>query len=279
MEPQGPNLPSAWPKTRPLGVSVSIMLEGWTEDAAPGIGPMGNPLRAGVFDTQAKSWAEYGAQTGAWRLLDVLEDTKTQAVFYVSGVLAERHPDLMRAIVKAGHLVAAHSWSQHIIPAYQSREEEHADLKRCIQALQASTGSRPEGWISPRATPSQNTPELLALEGFSWIADAFDRDLPYPIETKSGPLTAIPFTMEVNDFPLCIRYGHSPEAFVRTLQAILGGWSEIRSPFACIDLTAHAHVFGRPAGAIAFKQAIRLAQESAVSWMTTHAELSRLFRG
>lgn len=277
MKPQGPSLPPDWPKARPLGVSVSIMLEGWTDDAAPGIGPMGNPLRAGVFDTQAKSWAEYGARTGAWRLLDVLEDTKTQAVFYVSGVLAERHPELMQAIVKAGHPMAAHSWSQHIIPAYQTREEEHADLKRCIRALQTSSGRHPQGWISPRATPSLNTPELLALEGFSWIADAFDRDLPYRIDTEAGPLTAIPFTMEVNDFPLCIRYGHSPDAFVRTLQALLDGWSDIRSPFACIDLTAHAHVFGRPAGAIAFKQAIQQAQESAVTWMTTHAELSRLF--
>jgi peptidoglycan/xylan/chitin deacetylase (PgdA/CDA1 family) len=269
-------LPHNWPKERPVGVSVSVMLEGWTDDAAPGIGPMGNPLRAGVFDTQAKSWAEYGARTGAWRLLDVLEDTRTKAVFYVSGVLAERHPDLMQAIVNAGHPVAAHSWSQHIIPAYQSREQEHADLKRCIQALQSSSGHRPAGWISPRATPSLNTPELLALEGFSWFADAFDRDLPYRVDTAAGPITAIPFTMEVNDFPLCIRYGHSPDAFVQTLQSMLDGWSEIRSPFACLDLTAHAHVFGRPAGAIAFKQAIRLAQANAAAWLTTHAELSAM---
>lgn len=267
-------LPSGWPKNRPLGVSVSVMLEGWTDDAAPGIGPMGNPLRAGVFDTQAKSWAEYGARTGAWRLLDVLEDTGTKAVFYVSGILAERHPDLIRAIAQAGHPVAAHAWSQHIIPAYQTRDEEHADLRRCIQVLQSTSGSRPQGWISPRATPSLDTAELLALEGFSWFADAFDRDLPYRMETAAGPITAIPFTMEVNDFPLCIRYGHAPDAFVRTLQSILDGWSEIRSPSACLDLTAHAHVFGRPAGAIAFKQAIQLAQANAAVWMTTHAELS-----
>lgn len=269
--------PSDWPKNRPLGLSVSVMLEGWTDDAAPGIGPMGNPLRAGVFDTQAKSWAEYGARTGAWRLLDVLEDTGTKAVFYVSGVLAERHPDLIRAIAQAGHPVAAHAWSQHIIPAYQTRDEEHADLRRCTQILQTTSGSRPQGWISPRATPSLDTAELLALEGFSWFADAFDRDLPYRLDTAAGPITAIPFTMEVNDFPLCIRYGHSPDAFVRTLQAMLDGWCDIRSPSACLDLTAHAHVFGRPAGAIAFKQAIRLAQTNAAAWMTTHAELSRMY--
>lgn len=272
--PQGS--PQEWPQARPIALSVSIMLEGWTDDAAPGIGPMGNPLKAGVYDTQAKSWAEYGAKTGADRLLDVLADTGTRAVFYVSGILAERNPDLMRRIVGQGHVVAAHAWSQHIIPAYQSRDEEAADLKRCIAVLAQTTGTRPAGWISPRATPSLQTPELLAREGFTWIADVFDRDLPHTLRTAGGDIVGMPFTMEVNDFPLCIRYGQEPRAFVRTLQNILQGWSEIRSPRACLDLTAHAHVFGRPAGAMAFKAAIKMARDNPLCWMTHHAEVARL---
>jgi peptidoglycan/xylan/chitin deacetylase (PgdA/CDA1 family) len=268
--------PNGWPDNRPLALCVSVMLEGWTDDAAPGIGPMGNPLRAGVYDTQAKSWAEYGAKTGAWRLLEVLAEAKTRAVFYVSGILAERHPELMRAIVKQGHGIAAHAWSQHIIPAYQTRDEELADLKRCITALKTSSGMRPKGWISPRATPSLNTPALLAQEKLTWFADVFDRDLPYSLPTEAGPITAIPFTMEVNDFPLLVRYGNEPDAFVRTLKAILDGWSDIGSPPACLDITAHAHVFGRPAGAMAFKSALRLAQQSPLGWMTHHAEIAEL---
>jgi peptidoglycan/xylan/chitin deacetylase (PgdA/CDA1 family) len=271
-------VPAGWPDARPIALSVSIMLEGWTDDAAPGIGPMGNPLRAGVYDTQAKSWAEYGAKTGAWRLLDVLADTDTKAVFYVSGVLAERNPELMKAIVAQGHVMAAHAWSQHIIPAYQSADEERADLKRCLSVLEATSGMRPQGWISPRATPSLNTPEILAAEGMRWIADAFDRDLPYVVKTEKGDIVAIPFTMEVNDFPLCIRYGNEPEMFVRVLKAMLAGWSQIRSPFACLDLTAHAHVFGRPAGAMAFKEAINLGKQSKLTWMTQHAHLADLAR-
>ena len=277
MKVQQDTLPRGWPAGRPIALSISVMLEGWTDDAAPGIGPMGNPLRAGVYDTQAKSWAEYGAQTGAWRLLDVLNDTNCKAVFYVSGVLADRFPDLMRAITAQGHTIAAHAWSQHIIPAYQTRDEELADLKRCISALEAASGMRPLGWISPRATPSLNTPELLAQEGMSWFADAFDRDLPYAVETKQGSITAIPFTMEVNDFPLSIRYGNEPDAFVRTLKSILDGWSDIGNPAACLDLTAHAHVFGRPAGAMAVKSAIKLLQRNALAWMTHHAEIAQLY--
>lgn len=270
-------LPDVWPTSRPIALSISVMLEGWTDDAAPGIGPMGNPLRAGVYDTQAKSWAEYGERAGAWRLLDVLHDVGVKAVFYVSGVLADRNAELMRAIAGAGHEVAAHAWSQHIIPACQSREEEHADLKRCIAALEATTGQRPRGWISPRATPSLATPELLAIERMTWLADAFDQDLPYAVETPAGVVTAVPFTTEVNDFPLCIRYGQPPSAFVNALGSLLEGWAELGNSPACLDLTAHAHVFGRPSGAIAFKQAINMGQAHARAWMTNHAELADAF--
>ena len=32
--------PAGWPEGTPLAVSVNVMLEGWTDDSAPGIGPM-----------------------------------------------------------------------------------------------------------------------------------------------------------------------------------------------------------------------------------------------
>ena len=51
--------------------------------------------------------------------------------------------------------------------------------------------------------------------------------------------------------PLYVRYGNEPEAFTRTLARIVEGWDRLGSPFACLDITVHAHVFGRPYGAIA----------------------------
>src|SRR5258708_38587992 len=100
-------LPAGWPADKPLALSVSVMLEGWTDDAAPGIGPMGNPLKAGVLDLQARSWAEYGPQTGAWRILDLPAAAQDSAVWYVSGIVAARYPRLVRAISERGHSPAA----------------------------------------------------------------------------------------------------------------------------------------------------------------------------
>ena len=272
-----PTLPRNWPAERQIALSVSVMLEGWTDDSAPGIGPMGNPLKAGVLDLQGQSWAAYGAEVGAWRLLDTLAAAGVKAVFYVSGILAERYPPLMKAIIAAGHDIAAHSWGQNIVPAYQTREEEKTDLLRCLKAIELSSGQRPRGWISPRCTPSQNTSELLAEAGFAWHGDIFNSDLPYLLKTSAGSLMAVPFTMEVNDMPLYIRYGNEPEAFTRVLQRVLENVDSIsRKPF-CLDLTVHAHVFGRPFGAIEFAKSLELAKRHAATWLTDHSTLASQF--
>jgi hypothetical protein len=270
-------IPKGWPAARPLAVSVNVMLEGWAAPDAPGIGPMGNVLRAGTIDLQGRSWAEYGAKVGAWRLLDLLDQQATKAMFYTSGVVAEQYPALPAAIAARGHTVAAHGWSQGTLPSYLNAEQEAADIARCAAIIQATAGVAPTGWLSPRCTPSERTSALLAERGFRFHAEMFDSDLPYRIETEAGPLVGVPFTMEVNDMPLYVRYGNEPDAFARTATRIVEGWSRLGSPHACLDLTVHAHVFGRPYGALAFLDALDVVKRSAHCWLTTHAELASLW--
>ncbi len=269
-------LPAGWPDRKPLAISISVMLEGWADGQAPGIGPMGNPLKPGIADLQALSWAEYGPKTGARRLLDLLDQAGARAVFYTSGVIAERYPDLLSAVAARGHRVAAHGWSQGTLPATLSEDAERADIARCVAVLSDVAGARPAGWLSPRCTPSAATSRLLAEAGFRWHADMFDADLPYAIGTASGALIGMPFTMEVNDMPLYVRYGNEPEAFTRTLARIAEGWPRLGSPAACLDMTVHAHVFGRPYGALAFLDALSVVRRCDWCWLTDHAAIAAL---
>jgi len=262
-----------------LAVSVAVMLEGWAAPDAPGIGPMGNPLRPSTVDLQARSWAEYGATTGAWRLLDLLDRHQVRAVFYTSGVVAELHPDLPAAIAGQGHVVAAHGWSQGTLPAYLTEEAEDADIARCVSVLTRTAGTHPRGWLSPRCTPSAHTSRLLAKHGFRWHADMFDSDLPYPVSTDSGAIIGMPFTMEVNDMPLYVRYGNEPDVFTRTLEKIVSGWPRLGLPHACLDVTVHAHVFGRPYGALALLDSLALVRRHEWCWLTDHARLADVFAG
>ncbi len=259
-----------------MAVSTSVMLEGWSDDAAPGIGPMGNPLKPGIVDLQARSWAEYGPKTGARRLIDLLAAAGVRAVWYVSGIVAERYPDHLVDIAAAGHEVAAHGWAQNILPAYQSEVEEAADLGRCRETLATTAGTRPLGWLSPRCTPSPRTTGLLAGAGFRWHADFFDADLPCLVSTGSGPIVAMPFTMEVNDMPLYVRHGSEPSAYSRIFERIVAHWRLIGDKPGCLDLTVHAHVFGRPYGLIELQAAIEAARRYPWAWLTDHDHLAQL---
>jgi Polysaccharide deacetylase len=260
------------PWSEPISLSVSVMLEGWTDSGAPGLGPMGNPLREGVLDLQARSWAEYGPNRGAEHILRVFKRHGVSAVFYVSGIVAERCATLVAAIAKAGHTVAAHGWAQDLLPAYRS--EERDDLARSRRALEAAAGAPPLGYMSPRCTPSGTTAGLLSELGFLWTADVFDRDLPGRLMPGSR-LIGVPFTTVVNDMPLTVRYGDNPEAYTVALERIIANWSRSGLGSACLDLTVHSHVFGRPPGIIELDAALALARGARDVRLTNHLELAR----
>jgi hypothetical protein len=101
--------------------------------------------------------------------------------------------------------------------------------------------------------------------------------MPYPLETSADSLMAVLFTLEVNDMSLYICYGNEPEAFTRVLRQIIENVNSMsRTPF-CLDITVHAHIFGRPFGAIEFAKSLDLAKRHTTTWLTNHAELANRF--
>src|SRR5215207_1870479 len=99
-----------WPGGRHVAVVLNVAYEGWSDGKAPGIGPMGNPLSAGAFDTNALSWGSYGATRGIERLLRALERAGRRASVMVSAIFGERTPEMVRAIAQAGHEIVAHCY-------------------------------------------------------------------------------------------------------------------------------------------------------------------------
>jgi hypothetical protein len=106
-----------WPGDRRIAAIVNIAYEAWGDDRAPGIGPMGNPLPPGAFDTNSRSWGDYGADHGIHRLLRILAGAQVRGSVMVSGILADRFPANVQAIADGGHEIIAHSYSQDLVPA------------------------------------------------------------------------------------------------------------------------------------------------------------------
>ncbi len=262
---------TSWPEGRTGALVINIMFEQWAPDAAPGLGPMGNPLPGGAVDYQALSWADYGWRTGVWSALDLLEKEQLPATFYVSGMLTETAPDAVRAIAESGHEISGHSWAQNRIPALIGADEERAEIERCTEQLASVSGQRPRGWISPRCTPSASTGELLADAGYEWWGDVFDADLPYWLDTPSGSITALPFGLEINDLPMTVRYGQPTRELVSSFEFEARGLS-LQRRLGYIDVTLHAHVGCRPAGLLALTEIIAVARRLGF-WIATRGDI------
>ncbi len=263
-----------WPGGRKIAVVFNLAYEGWSDGVAPGLGPMGNPLPAGAFDTNALLWGAYGDKRGIERLLRVLDRRRLQASVMVSGIFAERSPATVKAIAEAGHEIVAHAYTQDIIPARLTAEQVEADIRKTTEALTAVTGRAPVGWISPRGTPSPDSARLLVAAGYAWHGDIFDDDRPYMQIFDTGRIVAIPLTMEINDLPHAMRFGRSPREFIERFDDIVAHSLRGEEQAIMIDVTAHCHVYGRPSGAWAFDEIGRRVQRNEDLWITTRQEMA-----
>ncbi len=77
------------------------------------------------------------------RVLGVLSERRATATFFLVGSKVERHPEVVRAILDAGHLVGLHSYAHDRLFSLRGERRVREDLERGIAALERVTGRRP----------------------------------------------------------------------------------------------------------------------------------------
>lgn len=261
-----------WPGGRRLAVFFRVAFEGWSDGHWPGVGPMGNPLKPGFVDLNALGFAEYGHRRGIFRALETLARHNVKATIILSGVMAERHPQIVKDISDQGHDIVAHSYGMDVIPVYLSEDEERANIRRTVDLIVKATGKRPTGWISPRGTPSPRTAKMLTEEGFEWHGNSLNDDMPYLVHFDTGTIVSFSSNMECNDLPLYMRYGNPPRVMLEIFEDWLEYVRKYEKGAARIDPTIHSHVFGRPVGMSVFQKMIEVAKTADDIWIGTRSE-------
>src|SRR5271156_983970 len=132
-----------------MAVTVTVMLETWSEGKAPPYSVQASLLKAGIPDLAGIAWGSYGGKVGVYRLINLLKEHSIKGTFCVNGRCAEIFPDAVAQIVKSGHDVAGHAYLQDQVQSAMSADEEQAIIKNCLGLLEKVSGRRPAGWISP----------------------------------------------------------------------------------------------------------------------------------
>ncbi len=132
------------------------------------------------------SQGDFGPEVGTPRILDILGANNIPATFFIPGWVAERHPDAVKSVVRAGHEVAHHGY-MHEAPATLSSKAEEAELlDKGSAALKKVTGTRPAGYRSPAWDVSEHTLGLLAEREFLYDSSLMGHDEPYFVDAASG---------------------------------------------------------------------------------------------
>src|SRR6476661_1693954 len=141
---------------------------------------------------------QYGARTGVWNILELLDKLGVKATFFVCGTTAEKYPDAVRTAHKAGHEIAGMSYAFDRVRT-ASLEREQAIVRKTSKALEDVCGTKIKGWRCPDYRVSPQTLDILSAERFAWDSSLLNDDLPCLFQCAGGTLIELPFTTSTAD--------------------------------------------------------------------------------
>ena len=83
------------------------------------------------------------------RILDVLGEHGVKAAFFVIGLNAERHPDLVERVHREGHVVGNHSYAHHRLGTLRGVRYWRAELDRADAVIESIIGRPPRLFRPP----------------------------------------------------------------------------------------------------------------------------------
>jgi polysaccharide deacetylase family protein (PEP-CTERM system associated) len=125
------------------------------------------------------SWdtAESRVEFSCVRVLDLFDAQGVRGTFFVLGWIAERHPGLVRRIVKDGHELASHGYDHTRVHNF-TPEQFRADVVRTKAVLEDIGGVQVRGYRAP--SYSINAKNLWALDVLQETGHAYSSSI-YPI--------------------------------------------------------------------------------------------------
>ena len=190
------------------------------------------------------SWHEYGMRVGFWRFKRLYDRLGIRPTLSINARVCLDYPRVAQACKDAGWEFMGHSFEQGPI---HKEADQKAMIARSLDTLQKFTGKRPVGWLGPGLTQTYETPELLAEAGIKYIGDWVYDDEPTEIETASGPLITLPYTVENNDIPMMIVQHHEAAYWTQKCTDTFDRyWEEGAERPKIMAIAIHPYISGQP---------------------------------
>ena len=222
-----------------------------------------------------ESLYDYGARAGFWRLHRLFTGRGLPVTIYGVATALARNPEQVAAMQSAGWEIASHGlkWVDH---RDMPEDQERAAITEAIRLHTEVTGSRPTGWYTGRC--SVNTVRLTAEQGFDWISDTYDDDLPWWLEVGERDQLVIPYTLEANDMRFATAPGYiEGEQFFQYLKDSFDVlYAEGAAGAAkMFSIGLHCRLIGRPGKIAGLQRFLDYAQSHEGVWFPRRLDIAR----
>jgi len=274
--------PVQWPGGARIALWVTTALEWFPLDMK------GKPFKApgGMVtaypDLRHYTLRDYGNRVGIHRHRKAFEKFGIRPSVAVNGAVAARHPSLVRDLAGAGWEIIANGLDMdHLHYEGLAREEEKKQVDTTLRVLREVSGQSVRGWLSPAKSESNATLDLVAEAGCEYVCDWVNDDMPYPMRTSAGPLTAMPHPIDIDDYTILVQNRHAEAEFTQQLCDHFDVlYQEAKTQGGRIMAIAlHPWVTGQPYRIGALEAALSHMTRHAGVWCATGAEILDCWKG
>jgi peptidoglycan/xylan/chitin deacetylase (PgdA/CDA1 family) len=223
------------------------------------------------------AWHEYGNRVGFWRMLEVFDDLAIPGCIDINGAAVAAYRPIVEAAKARGWEFIGHGFSQKNM---QKVEDERLDIKKTTQAIARATGARPRGWLGPGLTETWETPDILAEEGYDYVADWVLDDQPVVLKTRSGTIVNVPYTQECNDVAMMLIQHHPAREYRdRAIDQFEQLWHDARNQARVMALSVHPYIIGAPHRLRYFREALEHIRRRREVVFMTGAQIVDWYKG
>jgi polysaccharide deacetylase family protein (PEP-CTERM system associated) len=190
-------------------------------------------------------WEEYDIRVteSAHNILNVLDEFRVKATFFVLGWIAEREPALIADIHSRGHEIASHGYGHALLTDLTPKTFED-DLIKSLMVIQECTDQKVIGYRAPSFTITSKTQwafDILAQHGIKYDSSIFPVGFHPDYGMADAPLGIHKSKNDIVEFPLsCV------EIYRRRIPCCGGGYFRLFPYTLTKYLIKRCNAEGRP---------------------------------
>ena len=221
---------------------------------------------------------DYGNRVGVWRLMEVFDRFGIRCTVSLSAAVLQMYPEITEGMLKRSWELMSHGLYNSRYHWGLGEDEERAAIQECQAIHRRVTGTDFQGWFSPAASNTLNTPDLVAEAGIRYLCDFFHDDQPTPVRVRRGELFSLPYSMEINDTNAW-RRGQEAEAFAQKIRDEFDTlYAEGAEHGKVMNLAVHPFIMGQPHRIEHLAKALEYILGHSGVWCATGAEIIDHYR-